>query len=77
MPTLWPLAPIYRWYFHRVLPRIGQALAQNHQSAYNYLPASVGQFPQGEDLAARMRAAGLARVKYHRFTLGIATLYVG
>ncbi len=77
MPTLWPLAPIYRWYFHHVLPRIGQALAHNHQSAYNYLPASVSQFPQGEDLAARMRAAGLARVNYYRFTLGIATLYVG
>jgi demethylmenaquinone methyltransferase/2-methoxy-6-polyprenyl-1,4-benzoquinol methylase len=76
-PTLWPLGPLYGWYFHRVLPRIGQALARNHQSAYNYLPASVSQFPQGEDLAARMRAAGLARVEYHRFTLGIATLYVG
>ena len=77
MPTLWPLGPLYGWYFHRVLPRIGQALARNHQSAYNYLPASVSQFPQGEELAARMRAAGLARVEYHRFTLGIATLYVG
>jgi demethylmenaquinone methyltransferase/2-methoxy-6-polyprenyl-1,4-benzoquinol methylase len=77
MPTLWPLGPIYRWYFQRVLPRIGQALARNRQSAYNYLPASVSQFPQGEELAARMRAAGLARVACHRFTLGIATLYVG
>jgi demethylmenaquinone methyltransferase / 2-methoxy-6-polyprenyl-1,4-benzoquinol methylase len=77
MPTVWPLGPLYRWYFHRVLPRIGQALARNHQSAYNYLPASVSQFPQGEELAARMRAAGLARVECHRFTLGIATLYVG
>ncbi|MGO9113011.1 MAG: bifunctional demethylmenaquinone methyltransferase/2-methoxy-6-polyprenyl-1,4-benzoquinol methylase UbiE [Thermoguttaceae bacterium] len=76
-PTLWPLGPLYRWYFHRVLPRIGQALARNHQSAYNYLPASVSQFPQGEDLVGRMRAAGLARVEHHRFTLGIATLYVG
>ena len=77
MPTLWPLASLYRWYFHRVLPRIGQALAGNHQSAYNYLPVSVSQFPQGEYLAARMRAAGLARVEQHRFTLGVAALSVG
>ena len=70
MPTLWPLGPLYGWYFHRVLPRIGQALARNHQSAYNYLPASVSQFPQGEELAARMRAAGLARVEHYRFTPG-------
>jgi demethylmenaquinone methyltransferase/2-methoxy-6-polyprenyl-1,4-benzoquinol methylase len=52
-------------------------LARNRQSAYNYLPASVSQFPQGEELAARMRAAGLSQVKYHPFTLGIATLYIG
>ncbi len=77
MPALGPLGPLYSWYFHRLLPRIGQALARNRQSAYNYLPASVSQFPQGEELAARMRAAGLTRVECHRFTLGIATLYVG
>ncbi len=76
-PTIWPLGPLYRWYFHRVLPRIGQGLARNQQSAYNYLPASVSQFSQGEELAQRMRAAGLTAVEYHRFTLGIATLYVG
>ena len=54
-----PLAAVYDWYFRRVLPRVGQTLAQNRQGAYNYLPASVGQFPQGEALAERMRAAGL------------------
>ncbi len=77
MPTLWPLSALYRLYFRHVLPRVGQALAKNDQSAYNYLPASVSQFPQGEELAARMRAAGLSRVEFHPFTLGIATLYVG
>jgi demethylmenaquinone methyltransferase / 2-methoxy-6-polyprenyl-1,4-benzoquinol methylase len=77
MPTLWPLSALYRLYFRHVLPRVGQALAKNNQSAYNYLPASVSQFPQGEELAARMRSAGLSQVEFHRFTLGIATLYVG
>jgi demethylmenaquinone methyltransferase / 2-methoxy-6-polyprenyl-1,4-benzoquinol methylase len=76
-PTLWPIGPIYGWYFRRVLPRIGQALARNRQSAYNYLPQSVGQFPQGEALADRMRAAGLVDVWFRPFTLGVATLYVG
>ncbi len=77
MPTLWPLGALYGWYFHRVLPRIGQALARSSIEAYNYLPTSVGQFPQAEALARRMRGAGLREVAYHRFTLGIATLYVG
>jgi demethylmenaquinone methyltransferase/2-methoxy-6-polyprenyl-1,4-benzoquinol methylase len=76
-PTAWPLGSLYGWYFHRVLPRIGQALARNTQGAYNYLPASVGGFPQAGALAKRMRAAGLSEVWLRPLTFGIATLYVG
>ena len=77
MPRWGPLRAFYGWYFRRVLPRVGEAIARNRQGAYNYLPASVGEFPQDEALAERMRAGGLARVGFHRFSLGIATLYVG
>ncbi len=77
MPTRWPLKSLYGWYFRGVLPRVGQALARNRQEAYNYLPQSVGQFPQTEALAERMRAAGLGNVRFHPFTFGVATLYVG
>ena len=77
MPRGRLLGAVYRWYFRRVLPRVGEALARNAQGAYNYLPASVGQFPEGEALLGRMRLAGLSRVEAHRFTFGIATLYVG
>ncbi len=76
-PTVWPIGPLYRWYFHNVLPRIGQALASNRKSAYNYLPQSVSQFPQGEALAERMRTAGLSQIELYRYTFGVATLYVG
>ena len=76
-PTAWPLGAMYAWYFRHVLPRIGQALARNTQAAYNYLPQSVGSFPQGEALAERMQAAGLNDVEFHPFTFGIATLYDG
>lgn len=76
-PTMWPLGSLYAWYFRRVLPRIGQALARNTQAAYNYLPQSVGQFPQGEALVERMRAAGLGHIWFRPFTFGVATLYVG
>jgi demethylmenaquinone methyltransferase/2-methoxy-6-polyprenyl-1,4-benzoquinol methylase len=77
MPDRWPLRPLYRWYFRRVLPRIGEALARNRDGAYNYLPASVGQFPQRDALAERMRDVGLNNVSFYPFTFGIATLYVG
>src|SRR5688572_1468791 len=76
-PTWQPFKAVYGWYFRNVLPRIGQALARNRSNAYNYLPASVGEFPCGEALAERMRAAGLTQVRFWPLTLGIATLYIG
>jgi demethylmenaquinone methyltransferase/2-methoxy-6-polyprenyl-1,4-benzoquinol methylase len=77
LPRWQPFRAIYGWYFNRVLPRIGQALARNRHDAYNYLPASVGDFPSGEALAGRMRAAGLRQVTWQPLTLGVATLYIG
>jgi len=68
---------VYGWYFRRVLPWLGQALAPNTQGAYNYLPASVQPFPQAEALLACMEAAGLSEVCYEPFTFGVASLYVG
>lgn len=76
-PRWQPFKAVYGWYFRHVLPRIGQLLARNKQSAYEYLPASVGEFPQGDALAERMQAAGLTDVWYRGLTLGVATLYVG
>jgi len=76
-PRWQPFRAIYGWYFRHVLPRIGQAIARNAHSAYSYLPESVGEFPDGEELADRMRAAGLRDVRFHSMTLGVATLYVG
>lgn len=76
-PTAWPLGAIYSWYFHRILPRIGQTLTCNSQAAYHYLPQSVGHFPQAEALVERMQAAGLENVRYRPFTFGVATLYTG
>jgi demethylmenaquinone methyltransferase / 2-methoxy-6-polyprenyl-1,4-benzoquinol methylase len=76
-PEWQPFKGIYSWYFRNVLPRIGQMLARNAESAYSYLPQSVGEFPQGEALAERMRRVGLTEVSYRPLTLGVATLYVG
>jgi demethylmenaquinone methyltransferase/2-methoxy-6-polyprenyl-1,4-benzoquinol methylase len=77
MPRWQPFRAVYGWYFRNVLPRIGQAVSRNGHAAYNYLPQSVGEFPSGEALAERMRAAGAGDVCYDSLTLGVATLYVG
>lgn len=77
MPTWQPMKAAYGWYFRHVLPRIGRRLSRGTESAYDYLPSSVGQFPQGEELAERMRAAGLVDVWRRPLTFGVATIYVG
>jgi demethylmenaquinone methyltransferase/2-methoxy-6-polyprenyl-1,4-benzoquinol methylase len=76
-PRYQPFKAGYGWYFRNVLPRIGQLLARNDRGAYDYLPASVGQFPQYGALVERMQAAGLRDVQFFPLTFGIATLYVG
>lgn len=76
-PSLPGLKQIYSSYFRYVLPRIGQAVAKNNHSAYEYLPSSVAEFPCGEELAAMMRDAGLCNVRFIPLTFGVATLYIG
>lgn len=71
------LRGIYTWYFRNILPRIGQFLARNKQSAYNYLPDSVSEFPYGKALGDIMEKCGLTQVEWKPLTFGIATLYCG
>lgn len=77
MPTGFIMGPLYRFYFKHILPRIGQLLARNSQSAYNYLPESVSQFPQGNALTAMMEECGLTNVRWKSLTFGVAAIYVG
>lgn len=77
VPRTQPIKGMYGWYFKNVLPKIGQALARNNSSAYDYLPDSVGEFPCYEALAEKMKAAGMSQVDFYPLTFGIATLYVG
>ncbi len=76
-PTNPVLGRLYMSFFRRVLPRVGQALAPNRFDAYEYLPASVLQFPEGQALLDLMASRGLTDLKQHPLTLGIASLYVG
>jgi demethylmenaquinone methyltransferase/2-methoxy-6-polyprenyl-1,4-benzoquinol methylase len=76
-PRHWLFGRLYRFYFRRLLPLVGQAISQSKDDAYRYLPASVNEFPDGEALAERLRRHGLIEVRWHPLTFGIATLYVG
>ena len=65
----------YLAYFRHVLPLVGR-LVSGHRSAYAYLPESVAHFPTGDELAARLRAAGFATVSWRPVTFGIAAIHV-
>ena len=73
----WPVfGPIFRFYFRRVLPRLG-AWISGVEGPDRYLPDSVMQFPDQEALAGMLRAAGFQKVSYVNFTGGVAALHVG
>ena len=71
------LGRLYLGFFKRVLPRVGQALAPNDQGAYDYLPNSVLQFPDGLAMLDLLASRGLVDLRAYPLTFGIATLYVG
>jgi demethylmenaquinone methyltransferase/2-methoxy-6-polyprenyl-1,4-benzoquinol methylase len=52
-------------------------VSRSADDAYDYLPASVLEFPDGQALADRLAAHGLRGVRWYPLTFGIATLYVG
>jgi demethylmenaquinone methyltransferase/2-methoxy-6-polyprenyl-1,4-benzoquinol methylase len=67
------LSPFYRLWFDGVVPVLGKLLPGG--SAYTYLPASVRRFPEPEELAALISAAGFRDVRYRRFAGGIVALH--
>jgi demethylmenaquinone methyltransferase / 2-methoxy-6-polyprenyl-1,4-benzoquinol methylase len=75
-----PGAPLVRAFYHfysrRVLPVVGR-MVSGHQTAYRYLPESVANFPDGEQLARRVERAGFRNVQWQALTFGIAALHWG
>ena len=70
------LGDFYRWYFCKVLPRIG-GLISGDRSAYTYLPKSVARFFRPPELAALMTSVGYDSVSYQLWTLATVALHTG
>jgi demethylmenaquinone methyltransferase / 2-methoxy-6-polyprenyl-1,4-benzoquinol methylase len=51
-------------------------MISRHQSAYSYLPASVGTFPPPEEFARALGATGFSQVRAVPLSFGIVYLYV-
>jgi demethylmenaquinone methyltransferase / 2-methoxy-6-polyprenyl-1,4-benzoquinol methylase len=69
-------APLFRAYFHHVVPRIG-ALVGGDREAYTYLPQSVDRFLTPPGLSALMESVGLRSVRYRRLGFGTVTIHTG
>ncbi|WP_316975875.1 class I SAM-dependent methyltransferase [Shumkonia mesophila] len=67
---------LYDAYSFRVLPLIGQVVAQD-RDAYQYLAESIRRFPPQEKFAAMIAEAGLERVRYWNLSGGIAAIHSG
>ena len=66
----------YAAYFRRVLPAIGR-LVCGRDGPYNYLPASVGRFPQPPEMLELMWSTDYSGCEWQPYTFGIAGLYTG
>lgn len=73
-PSKFPMKQLYGFYFKVITPLIGSVFSKN-KAAYNYLPKSVYQFPDGQDFLSELIAAGFIFPQQKRFTGGIATYY--
>ena len=68
------MGKVYALYFRRVLPAIGRMIC-GKDGPYNYLPASVGNFPSPPQLLGMMAKAGYREREWQPYTFGIAGLY--
>ena len=73
-PTWAPLRTAYVEYLMRPLPAIARRVSSNPE-AYVYLAESIRTWPDQRALAARIGAAGWARVEWRDLTGGIVALH--
>jgi len=70
------LKPLYDAYSFRVLPVLGQIVA-NDAASYRYLAESIRMHPNQQTLLEMMNAAGLEGCRYHNLTGGIVAVHRG
>lgn len=75
-PTWPPFRAAYFFYFQKVLPLLGKLLANRYEE-YRWLPESLVQFPDYDELADIFRECGLSDVKVYPLSGGIAALHIG
>jgi len=66
----------YKLYFLHILPWIGGLISGNKE-AYNYLPASVLNFPKPDVFLQMLKQAGFSDTRQIAYTFGLCRLFIG
>ncbi|MEK8127404.1 demethylmenaquinone methyltransferase [Paenibacillus filicis] len=75
-PTWQPFKAIYYFYFQKILPLMGKLIAKKYDQ-YKWLPQSLINFPDYNQLADIFRSTGLTDVRVYPFFSGVAALHIG
>ena len=75
-PTAPPVRQFYQFYFKNILPLLGRIISGDN-SAYTYLPRSVGEFPMGNEFLRILNKVGYTDTRHIPLTFGIASIYTG
>jgi demethylmenaquinone methyltransferase / 2-methoxy-6-polyprenyl-1,4-benzoquinol methylase len=71
-----PLEKMYDLYSFKLLPKIGEVIA-NDADSYRYLAESIRMHPGQQELKQMMLDAGLERVEYFNMTGGVVAVHRG
>jgi demethylmenaquinone methyltransferase/2-methoxy-6-polyprenyl-1,4-benzoquinol methylase len=71
-----PLEKMYDLYSFKLLPKMGEIIANDSES-YRYLAESIRMHPGQEELKKMMEEAGLERVEYFNMTGGVVAVHRG
>lgn len=74
-PTMFPLKQLFNLHFKVLTPMVGK-LISGDDSAYKYLPESVGAFPNGQDFLNICTEVGFKKGTYYPLTFGMCSMYL-
>jgi len=75
--TLWPgFADVYDFYSHRIVPKLGKAIAQDEES-YRYLIESIRRFPDMATFRQMIEDAGFVQARAEPILGGLVAIHSG
>jgi demethylmenaquinone methyltransferase/2-methoxy-6-polyprenyl-1,4-benzoquinol methylase len=75
-PRAFLVRECYSLYSRFVLPAVGGLISRSRE-AYEYLPGTIREFPDGEEFLDLLRVSGFHSLRHIPLTFGIASIYYG